>query len=129
MKKKGLIIAVIILVAIAVVGYNIIYKDHRDIKTEEAEFTLTASQLSSEFSENESRATAKYADKTIVVSGLVTGFDKDSGTLMVDDILSATLLDKKIDIPEKKPITIKGRFVGYDDLLGELKMDQVTLIK
>jgi hypothetical protein len=26
-------------------------------------------------------------------------------------------------------IKIKGRFVGYDDLLEELKMDQVSILK
>jgi len=129
MKRKTFIIAAILLIAIVVVGYNIIYKDHRDIKTEEAEFTLTASQLSGEFSANESAATAKYADKTISVSGMVTAFDKVSGTLTLDEILSATLLDKNANVPIKSPVKIKGRLVGYDDLLGELKMDQVTLTK
>ena len=50
MKKKILIISAIVVVAVGIIGYNIIYKDHRNIKTEEAEFTLTAAQISSEFS-------------------------------------------------------------------------------
>jgi len=129
MKKKILIVAGLILLVIAVVGYNIIYKNHRDIKTEEAEFTLTAATLSAEFAANESQATAKYADKTIVVTGKVTGFDEASGTLMLDEILSATLLDKTTTVNQQTQVKIKGRFVGYDDLLGEMKMDQVTIIK
>ena len=129
MKKKILIISALILVAAVVVGYNIIYKDHRDIKTEEAEFTLTANKLFAEFSANEPQATAKYADKTIVVSGQVTSVDKASGTVTIDEIVSATMLDKSADVPEKSQVKIKGRVVGFDDLLGELKMDQVTIIK
>jgi hypothetical protein len=129
MKKKILIISAIVLVAIAVVGYNIIYKDHRDIKTEEAEFTLTAASLSSEFLADETKATAKYADKTLVVTGKVTSLDKASGTVTIDEILSATMLDKTANVAEQSQVKVKGRFVGYDDLLGELKMDQVTLIK
>jgi hypothetical protein len=129
MKKKILIISALILVVIAVVGYNIIYKEHRDIKTEQVEFTLTAGKLFNEFSANESQATAKYADKTIAVTGKVTSVDKASGTVSIDEILSATMLDKTGDVPQKQQVKIKGRFVGYDDLLGELKMDQVTLIK
>lgn len=128
MKKKILIIVVIVLAAIAVVGYNIIYKDHRDIKTEQADFTLTAVSLSDEFSADETKATARYADKTLIVTGDVTDFDKSSGTLMIDGIISATMLEKSVGVT-RQSVKIKGRFVGYDDLLGELKMDQVTIIK
>jgi hypothetical protein len=129
MKKKILIISALILVAAIVVGYNILYKDHRDIKTEQAEFTLTANKLFAEFSANELQATAKYADKTIVVTGKVTSIDKASGTVSIDEILSATMLDKSTEVATQSQVKIKGRFVGFDDLLGELKMDQVTLIK
>jgi len=128
MKKKILLFAAIILVAVAVVGYKILYKAHRDIKTEEAEFTLTATALSTEFSENEAAATARYADKTIVVSGAVTAYDAASETLTLDGILSATMLEN-VAVENASQVKVKGRFVGYDDLLGELKMDQVTLIE
>jgi len=32
-------------------------------------------------------------------------------------------------IKTSKKVTIKGRFVGYDDLFGELKMDQCLIIE
>jgi hypothetical protein len=34
-----------------------------------------------------------------------------------------------LDIQPQKLVKIKGRFVGYDDLMEELKMDQCILIK
>lgn len=129
MKKKLFIIIPVVLIIIAIAGYKMLYKEHRDISSEEAEFTLTATALLNEFTSNESQANAKYADKTIVVSGKVTAVDAASGTVTIDEILSATLKDKTQQPAGQSTVTVKGRFVGYDDLLGELKMDQVTITK
>lgn len=129
MRKKIILGVLLVILVVAFAGYKMIYKEHRDIATEEAEFTLSADALQKEFTANDSLANVKYADKTILVSGKATAFDAASNTVTVDEILSATLKDKTEPITIQSPITIKGRFVGYDDLLGELKMDQVSLIK
>jgi hypothetical protein len=128
--KKKLLVVVPVLIAVGLfAGYKFIYKEHRDISTEEAEFTLTVPTLQNEFTQSDSLANAKYADKTIVVTGKVTAADAASNTITIDGKLSATLKDKITGDQLQKPVKIKGRFVGYDDLLEELKMDQVTIIK
>lgn len=129
MRKKIILGVLFVILAISFAAYKIIYKEHRDIAMEKAEFTLSADALQKEFTANDSLANVKYADKTILVSGKATAFDAASNTLTVDEVLSATLKDKTVPVAAQTPVTIKGRFVGYDDLLGELKMDQVTLIK
>lgn len=110
--------------------YFYAYKGHRDIASEDADFELTVSSLAKEFSENDSLANLKYADKTIQLHGKVSSIDLPSHTIIIDEKLSAIFTDSvlpKINLQE--PIKIKGRFVGYDDLLEEFKVDQVTKIE
>ena len=71
MKYKWLLILIIILLA-GVVGTNYIYKDHRDIKTEHAQFQLTAKELIDEFSSNTNEAEKKFLNKTIEINGSIT---------------------------------------------------------
>lgn len=127
MKKKWLIIIPLLIAVGLFAGYKYVYKDHRDIAAEEAEFTLKVSDLQKAFTENDSLANAKYADKTIVVSGKVTSTDNEARTITLDDKLSATMSQQPKSATPGQLVTIKGRFVGYDDLLEELKMDQVTI--
>lgn len=128
--KKKLLIALVIIVILAFVTYRFLYKEHRDISTEDAAFTLTTAQLQQEFTSNDSLANSKYADQTIQVAGTVTSFDQNGNSILIDEKLSAVMKDKlSSEIIVNKEITIKGRFVGYDDLLEELKMDQVSIIK
>ncbi|NHN25143.1 hypothetical protein FIA58_005565 [Flavobacterium jejuense] len=130
MKKNKWIFIIVIVITIAVFGYNYLYKSHRDISSEEASFSIKVEALTNDFKSDENTANAKYLDKTIDVSGNVTAIDIPSSTIIIDNVLSATFKDE-IDakIKENQLITIKGRFIGYDELLEEFKMDQVTLIK
>ncbi|HEY0091399.1 MAG TPA: hypothetical protein VGB43_02840 [Flavobacterium sp.] len=127
---KKIIIGIVIIIIVAFIGYKFIYKEHRDIGSEDAAFTLTTSQLQQEFSAGDSLANAKYADQTIQVEGTITSVDPIGNSIVIDQKLSAVLKDKLTsDISANKPVKVKGRFVGYDDLLEELKMDQVSIIK
>jgi glutaredoxin-related protein len=129
MRKKLLIIIPVLIAVVAFAGYRFLYKAHRDISSEDVEFTLTVNSLQKEFMENDSLANAKYADKTIVISGKITAVDAESHSITVDEKLSATMKDKAdVNVAPQSKVRIKGRFVGYDDLLEELKMDQVSII-
>lgn len=130
MKKNKWIIILVILVLLAFFGYNYVYKSHRDISSEEASFSIKVATLANDFKEDETKANEKYLDKTIDINGTVTSFDKESNLVVIDEVLSATLLGKpKEEIVKDQNITIKGRFIGYDELLEEFKMDQVSIIK
>lgn len=126
---KKIIIAIVILALVGFISYKFIYREHRDISAEEPEFSLTAQKLQNEFTSGDSLANKKYADKTIEVVGIITSIDTAANTIVIDGKLSATLKDKVGSLSQNSPIKVKGRFVGYDDLLEELKMDQTTIIK
>ena len=126
--KKKLFVVILILIVAGVGIYFYMYKGHRDIATENVDFELTVADLSKEFSESDSLANSKYADKTIQIYGKVSSIDLPSHTIIIDEKLSAVFTDSvlpKINLQDK--IKIKGRFVGYDDLLEEFKVDQVGI--
>lgn len=129
MKKKIIFLFVIVAVGCAFAAYKFLYREHRDISTENATFSTSVKTLEQEFLANDSLANAKYADKTIEVNGKITNIDAASNSVTIDEKLEAVLFVKDNTLQLQQQVHVKGRFVGYDDLLGELKMDQVSLLK
>ncbi|MEO0046844.1 MAG: hypothetical protein RL705_2035 [Bacteroidota bacterium] len=129
MIKKGFILAFIILV-IGFGTYKYLYQSHRDIAAEEANFTTTVQDIYTSFTENDSLANAKYLDKTIALRGKISNIDFTNKIITVDEKLSARFTDK---LPEniriQDSINLKGRLVGFDDLLEEIQIDQCTVVE
>jgi predicted negative regulator of RcsB-dependent stress response len=124
MKKKYLLFIVFVGV-VFFVAYQYLYQDHRNIADEKASFTLTVTKIYTDFTQDEAKATGKYIDKTVLVTGKITSIDSASKTITLDQKLLArfdTMLPTNIKIEET--ITVKGRILGYDNLLEELQMDQ-----
>ena len=125
--KRNWITLIIILIITTVVGYNYVYQDHRDIENEQAEFTISSAEINQLFSENSTAAEQKFLNKSIEVSGLIT--DINSNDITIDDKVFcqfANNLETSLDKNEK--VKIKGRVIGYDDLLEQVKLDQCTII-
>ncbi len=125
MKKKLLIVLVIVLI-FGFVGYKYVYKDHRDVSSEEASFKITLADLKADFEKNDSVANTKYLDKAIAIYGEVTSLDLETNEIIVDSNLSATIKGK-VNVKKGDKVTVKGRFIGYDDLLEEYKMDNCVI--
>lgn len=127
MKKKYLI-AILVVLVIAYAGYNYLYQDHRDIKTETPDFIVTSKNLSKEFANNANTAEQKYLNKTIQIEGNAT--EINTNDITIDDVVFCAF---DIPIEEKiilnSAVKVKGRVIGYDDLLEQVKIDQTTLIK
>ncbi|WP_425597747.1 OB-fold protein [Winogradskyella flava] len=127
MTKKKIIILAVILIIAAIFGYNYIYQDHRDIETETAEFSISSSEIATLFSEDITSAEQKFLNKTIEISGIISEINTNDITIddkafcQFSDVIT-TALDKT------DTIKIKGRVIGYDDLLEQVKLDQCTII-
>lgn len=126
MKKRLFIF--ILLIGLIILGYRYIYKSHRDIKSENASYVVNSSNILMEFSLNIELSTEKYLNKVIEIKGNVTKvnnygleIDKKINCYFDQTIIKVELLDKQI--------TIKGRFIGFDELLEEIKIDQCTVIE
>ncbi len=128
---KKIIIVLVSIIALALIGlYFYTYKSHRDISTEEADFTFNSSQLQSDFDANDSLFNAKYADKTMEIYGKITAIDLQNNAIMLDEKIAVTFTDSISDNSKiSDSIYIKGRYVGFDDLLEEFKIDQAIIIK
>ncbi len=125
MLKKLIIVGVVIVAAIA--GYDYVYQDHRDIENEKAEFIMSSTKIYYLFSENMVVSEQKFLNKTIQVSGLIS--DVSVKDLTLDDMVFCQFTETiKTSIKEKSKLKIKGRVIGFDDLLKQVKLDQCTII-
>ncbi|MFP9113075.1 OB-fold protein [Flavobacterium sp. RHBU_3] len=127
MKKSVRIIVgavvVIILVGAAVV-YAWMYKGGRNVSTEAPAYTVSAEAISTEYQSGQQKADAKYLNKTIAITGIVTAVEDSIVTLNGRVFCS---FGEKTKQPEGREITVKGRCIGYDELFGEVKLDQCIL--
>lgn len=128
MKKKLLIFGVFIIFG-GFLLYNYIYKEHRNIANETESFVVTVVGLKEDYSKNDSLANVKYLDKTIVIYGKITSIDLSNKMLMIDTSLAAVIKDNNVELKQNDSIKLKGRFIGYDDLLEEFKMDECSIIE
>lgn len=126
---KKLLIVILILIIAAFAGYKYIYQSHRDIEGEKAAYTVQATDLIKEFSETPDVASAKYLNTTIIVKGKLTEIEVNS--LLLDNAAYCSF-DVNHSIPESSlnsSYTVKGRCIGYDELLEIVKLDQASIIK
>ena len=130
MSKKVKIIGILLL-AVLLVGFFVFnYVFHggaRDLATEDAVFTVTSKDITAEFTANVPAATKKYSDKAIAISGIVTAITDSIVT--IDNTIICNFKTPDTTIKNEQNVTIKGRLVGFDDLMGELKLDQCSINK
>jgi len=129
MKKKVFYLLLFLIVAVFAV-YQYLYKSHRNIAAEEANFTTTATEVFNAYTESYSLANAKYLDKTIMIRGKITNLDYSGKIITVDEKLAARFAVNLSDqLKLQDSIVIKGRLIGFDDLLGEIQLDQCIVIE
>ncbi|RNC86986.1 MAG: hypothetical protein ED556_06065 [Winogradskyella sp.] len=125
MKKKIILLVFALLLIGAYFGYNYLYQDHRDIQAEVADYSVKASDFITEFTSDSETAQTKYLNKTIVIEGEITTQTNNSITL--NNSIFCSLLETN-PVSESQNIKVKGRCIGYDDLLEEIKLDQCSII-
>lgn len=130
MKKNKWRIALAVLAISGAGVYFYLNQPARDIASEAASYQVTKADLDRDYKQNDSLADQKYLDKTIEYTGVVSRVISSTHSADVDENMVAIFKDSILpsSLKEKQKVTIKGRFVGYDDLMEEYKMDQVTLV-
>lgn len=129
-RKKSLIIVLGLAVLLAIaIGYNYIYQDHRNIESEAPAFTVSATELSQAFQQDETTATQTYLNQTILVKGTVTAMDKETAMMEPSVFFALSENQNTSDISGASAVfQIKGRCIGYDSILEEIKFDQAIII-
>nr|WP_321233118.1 hypothetical protein [uncultured Psychroserpens sp.] len=111
---------------IVIIGYKYIYQDHRNIENEVAQYEITTNEIALQFSENAEHATSKYLNTTIEISGTVS--ENDSSTITLEDKVFCQFTKMiKHNVELNSELKIKGRVIGYDDLLEQVKLDQCII--
>ncbi|MEO5776105.1 MAG: hypothetical protein ABIQ27_04320 [Flavobacterium sp.] len=118
---------VIIVISFFSVRYYIYNAGKRDIQSEDTAFAVSSKAIVTEFTSNTAASNKKYLEKPIAVSGIVTSVsDKE---VILDNSVNCNFLTASNSLKKDQKVTIKGRVVGYDDLLGEVRLDQCNLFK
>jgi hypothetical protein len=126
-KTPKIIIFILTLVVFGIAGYYyVMYGGARDLSSEKTAFTVSSSSIISEFTTNLVSSNKKYLEKPIAISGIITAIE--GAQVTIDKSIICTLKNPQKSITSNQQIIIKGRVVGYDDLMEELKLDQCSII-
>lgn len=108
--------------AIGVVVFEYVMKPPATIEDREVAITSEAKEIF----EKVKRNPAEWQDKVVIISGTVTSADDAGLTLNTNTYCQ---FKPNTDIPDSKTkVHLKGRIIGYDDLLDELKLDQCIIV-
>lgn len=123
MKKRNAYITLTALTLFGILSYSVysyMYQEHRDISSEEIDYSLNPNDLKNAMSN-------QFVDKVIQTEGVITSIEQNS--IVIDDIVQVNFINTDISTLQPKiTIKIKGRCLGYDDLLEVVKIDQATII-
>ena len=69
----------------------------------------------------------EWHNKVIQITGTVTAIQEDG--ILLNQNIYCQFDDKLIDAAENEVITLKGRVIGFDELLEEIKLNQCIIIQ
>ncbi len=110
--------AVVIALAVGMYQWN---KPHRDVAAEEATATYTAEALFAAFTAT-GTGENPLLNQVVVVTGTVTAADAGSVTLAGG--VSGT---PGLSVEVGAQVILKGRVVSFDEIFGEVRLDNCTL--
>lgn len=126
MKKKIILGALIITSLGAYSYYYVRYGGARNVSTEEAAFSVSSKSIIDEFDSDIEKSNKKYLEKAIAIQGTVSKINPKQ--IIIDHAIVCDLKESDPSIKQGQPLTLKGRVVGYDDLMRELKLDQCSVV-
>lgn len=133
MKIRYITIATVIVLLLGIagfLGYGYMYAPHRDVAQEKAAAVISATALQEQFA-NLNGTQGTWADEVIEVHGWVSNVEQET-TIIVDNRVLVDLTPEHQHLAKTlasgTKIAIKGRCVGYDDLLEIVKIDQAVLL-
>ena len=123
-KKSKIIIGVIITIIISVgLIYQYTMRPPAQIEDRAVDFTGTSQELFMKIQEN---ATA-WQDKVVIISGKITSLDEKGFTISSNTYCQVKNASSLSLLSNDQVVYMKGRVIGYDDLLEELKLDQCII--
>ena len=125
--KKYLPLVFIVLLIIVYAVWN---KPHKNYSNTRPNITIDSSNFINEFKTNSTLATEKYLNQVILVNGNVT--DRLTKSVVLNNGIVCTLDSSSLKalglIQINNEVSIKGRFVGFDDLFEEIRLDHCFIM-
>lgn len=123
--REVVLIIAVILIGLGFIIYKNATKPPKLISDEAISLEVDATQFYKDFLENPTDYNEKFINKAIRITGKVTSF-QDSIIVLNNKIVC--MINKiPSDLEEEKFIKIKGRYIGYDDLFDNLKLNECIL--
>ena len=123
-KKFNIIIfSIVAIIVVTFAGYYyVMHGGARNLSNEETTYTISSKNITDQFAANVDASNKKYLDKAIAINGIVTNVNGKE--VILDNSIICNLKEVDASIQKNQKVTLKGRVVGYDDLMGEIKLDQ-----
>jgi hypothetical protein len=125
--KRKVIITALVITAFGVLAYCYVwYGGARNVSSEEAVFNVSSKDIIAEFDSDIDKSNTKYLEKAIAVKGIVSQITQKQ--VIIDNTIVCDLKESDPSIKKDQQVTLKGRVVGYDDLMGEIKLDECSVV-
>ncbi|MBB6462595.1 hypothetical protein [Flammeovirga kamogawensis] len=124
-KKSKLLILFIIVSSALILSIAYIFKPPATIENSSVSFNGEAVDFINKI---ESNSSTNYVAKVIQLNGTITQLE-EKGIQLNNKVFCqfSSTLPRKITKGSK--ITIKGKYIGFDELLDEIKLNNCTIIK
>jgi hypothetical protein len=122
MKNILILLGIVLVLTGSIIAYLQFNKQHEDLHSTEAAFTLEAKELFAAFSTNEQQANEKFLNEVVEVHGVIKKMESKGGSTQVflasDDLLFGIICEMAPDeeMPTLKvgdPVTIRGVCSGF----------------
>ena len=119
-----------IFIVLLMIVYAVWNKPHKNYSNTRPNITIDSSNFINEFKTNSTLATEKYLNQIILVKGNVT--DRLTKSVVLNNGIVCTLDSSSLKalglIQINNEVSIKGRFVGFDDLFEEIRLDHCFIM-
>ena len=124
--RNALLFAFIAACLGGVVAYVQYHKPHKDYAQATVEATWEAAELVQWYGAHDAPEHVVWQDKMVAVVGKLTSLSA-SGALLYPGV--AVTWDDEVtpDVQVGSTVTLQGRLLGFDDLLGEVRLDHARL--
>lgn len=123
-KSRILLGCFLLIVGGVYVIYQYAYQSHPKTENQQVSFEESASKFKEEISQN----TTKWQNSYVLIKGSITSLE--GGNIVLDETIFCQINSDKNykQLSVGSQVQIKGRFIGYDDLLEEIKLDNCILM-
>lgn len=124
--KNEIILVVLGAAVLITIGvYQYLYQSHDGVEDLELSYTGDTNGLLDSL--NQGNNAVLWTNKAVQLADEITGID--SATIQLNHTTFCQLNEVPSDYKVHDKIVLIGRFIGYDELMEEVKLDQCEIVK